>query len=55
MAKVYIDVPTMGYKTWLLTIHYTTKDGKVIEAEPNEDFSRLGKEYPYNKKNPHVR
>lgn len=56
MRKVRLDVPTLGYKTWVIAACYVNENGEYIEPEVN-DFSfldDLGKEYPYNKENPHI-
>lgn len=53
MAKTYIDVPVIGYKTWLITTGII-KDGKFVEDEENDLITDLRKRYPYSHENNHV-
>lgn len=54
MLKVYIDMPVMAHKTFILSGFYTTdKDGNRIEIE--EDFEDLQNRFPYNRGHEHVR
>lgn len=56
MRKVCLDVPTLGYKTWVIAACYVNENGEYIEPEVNDFLflDDLGKEYPYNKENPHI-
>lgn len=53
MAKTYIDIPQIGYKTWLITTGII-KDGKFVEDEENDLIADLRKKYPYSHENSHV-
>ena len=53
MAKTYIDVPVIGYKTWLITTGII-KNGKFVEDEENNLITDLRKRYPYSHENSHV-
>lgn len=56
MAKTYIDVPVIGYETWLLSSGYFNNDGHFVEDEDAEDisFEDLRRRFPYEKSNPHI-
>lgn len=54
MSKTYIDVPEIGYRTWLIVTGYKDKDGNFIEDENSSLIRQLRKEYPYNEENPHI-
>lgn len=52
MAKTYIDVPEVGYKTWLIVVKYTEND-KSIEDE-SDLIPYLENHYPWDETNSHI-
>lgn len=54
MSKTYIDVPEVGYRTWLIVTGYKDKDGNFIEDERSDLIRQLRKEYPYSEENAHI-
>lgn len=54
MAKTYIDIHIIGYKTWLITTGII-KEGKFVEDEENDLINYLRKRYPYSPENDHVK
>lgn len=53
IAKTYIDVPVIGYKTWLIATGII-KDGKFVDIEQNDLIDDLRKICPYSQENNHV-
>lgn len=55
MAKTYIDVPVIGYQTWLITTGFWNEHGKFVDDEENDKLiDYLSKRYPYSQENNHV-
>ena len=54
MSKTYIDIPVIGYKTWLIVTGYKDKDGNFIEDGENDLVRKLHKDYPYSNENQHI-
>jgi len=55
MSKTYIDVPVVGYKTWLVTTGYKDENGNFVEDEDTDLIKELSKQYPYSNENQHVK
>lgn len=53
MLKVFIDIPVMTHKTFLLSGFYMTdENGSRVEIE--EDFKDLQNRYPYSRRHERV-
>lgn len=53
MSKVYIDVPTVAYETWLISSYIIDSKGD-IQCNNDEALETLSYEYPYDERNKHV-
>lgn len=54
--KTYIDIPTIAYRTILLSVVTKDAEGNVVPA--NEEFEQflndMSQRHPYDKTHPHV-
>lgn len=53
MRKIYIDVPVVGYETWLISSYIIDSKGD-IQCCNDEPLETLSYEYPYDERNKHV-
>ena len=49
MSKRYIDVPVVGYETWLISSYIID-----IQCNNDESLEKLSHEYPYDERNKHI-
>ena len=55
MSKRYIDVPVVGYETWLISSYVIDSDGNMqCGNDDDRCLDNLSHEYPYNKRNKHI-
>lgn len=53
MSKVYIDVPTVAYETWLISSYIIDSKGD-IQCGNDGSLEKLSHEYPYDERNKHI-
>ena len=53
MAKVYIDVPTVAYETWLIS-SYVMDCGKLKEVDEDDLLKNIESKCPYRLENKHA-
>lgn len=53
MRKIYIDVPVVGYETWLISSYIIDSKGD-IQCCNDEPLEKLSHEYPYDERNKHI-
>lgn len=58
MTKTYIDIPVVGYETWVFSSYYIDGDAKSVIYDNIEDpvsFEDLHKRFPHSPENRHVK
>lgn len=53
MSKVYIDIPTVAYETWLISSYIIYSKGD-IQYNSDDALQTLSHEHPYDERNQHV-
>lgn len=54
MSKIYIDLPVVGYKTWLISSYIIDKNEKWQHNDDDNLLRNLENSYPYNERNGHI-
>lgn len=54
MSKVYIDVPTVAYETWLISSYVIDRNGKLQHNDDDNLLANLEGKFPYNEQNRHI-
>lgn len=54
MSKIYIDVPVVGYETWIISSYIIDKNGKWQHNDNDNHLTNLENSYPYNERNSHI-